>query len=113
MARQETLDRSWKILKGGGRAVTIATRSETTTDKRAKAAFFIVKPNRDQPNDIGKLIDANTIRAFVGAVFPIDKVREALARAERGKTRGKVAAIFPEVSVRDSVSKKCEQVTSI
>ena len=40
----ETLQRSWGVLKPGGRMITIAAASETTTDNRVKQAFFIVEP---------------------------------------------------------------------
>src|SRR5262245_3742934 len=54
----ETLDRSWSVLKAGGRIVTIAADSEFTTAQRVKDAFFIVEPNRKQLNEIAELLDA-------------------------------------------------------
>jgi NADPH:quinone reductase-like Zn-dependent oxidoreductase len=36
----ETLQRSWGVLKPGGRMITIAADSETTTDNRVKQAFL-------------------------------------------------------------------------
>jgi NADPH:quinone reductase-like Zn-dependent oxidoreductase len=39
----ETLDRSWDLLKPGGRMVTIAS-IEDTAEQRGKDAFFIVEP---------------------------------------------------------------------
>jgi NADPH:quinone reductase-like Zn-dependent oxidoreductase len=44
----ETLDRSWAVLKPGGRMVTIAADSEGTKDQRVKDAFFIVEPSQKQ-----------------------------------------------------------------
>src|SRR5215510_10216202 len=41
----DTLQRSWGVLKPGGRMITIAADSETTTDNRVKQAFFIVEPH--------------------------------------------------------------------
>src|SRR5499425_1371000 len=38
----ETLERSWGVLKPGGRLVTIAASGEQTTDERVRAAYFIV-----------------------------------------------------------------------
>ena len=49
----KTLQRSWAVLKPGGRMITIAADSETTTDDRVKQAFFIVEPNREQLTQIG------------------------------------------------------------
>ena len=39
----KTLQRSWGVLTPGGRMITIAADSETTTDNRVKQAFFIVR----------------------------------------------------------------------
>jgi len=44
----DTLERSWSVLKSGGRMVTIAADSEAATDQRVKDAFFIVEPNQKQ-----------------------------------------------------------------
>lgn len=43
----ETLDRSWGVLKPVGRLVTIASGG-AARDERAKGAFFIVEPRREQ-----------------------------------------------------------------
>ena len=53
----ETLERSWGVLKPGGRLVTIAASGERTTDERIRAAFFIVEPSRTQLAEIARLID--------------------------------------------------------
>ena len=53
----ETLRRSWGVLKPGGRMITIAADSETTTDDRVKRAFFIVEPNHEQLTRIGDLLE--------------------------------------------------------
>jgi NADPH:quinone reductase-like Zn-dependent oxidoreductase len=44
----ETLERSWGVLKPGGRLVTVAASGERTTDERIRAAYFIVEPSRTQ-----------------------------------------------------------------
>ncbi len=87
----ETLERSWKVLRPGGRAVTIASQSAEATDARTKAEFFIVEPNPSQLTEIARLLDSGAIRAFVEAVYPLDQAREAYARAVRGNMRGKIA----------------------
>jgi NADPH:quinone reductase-like Zn-dependent oxidoreductase len=87
----ETLDRSWDVLRSGGRLVTIAAQSEAMNDPRARDAFFIVSPSREQLSGISSLLDAGALRAFVGAVFRLDQARDAYAHAQRGGMRGKVA----------------------
>jgi NADPH:quinone reductase-like Zn-dependent oxidoreductase len=83
----ETLDRSWSVLKPGGRLVTIAAFSGRTADERTRAAFFIVKPSRRQLEEIGWLIDSFAIRPIVGSVFPLAEVRQAYQhKPAHGKT---------------------------
>ena len=82
----DTLDRSWDVLKPGGRLVTIAASSEETPAERTRAAFFIVEPNRTQLAEIARQIDAGEVRPVVGGVFPLAQGREAYAaKPPRGK----------------------------
>jgi NADPH:quinone reductase-like Zn-dependent oxidoreductase len=73
----ETLERSWGILKPGGRLVTVAASGERTTDERIRAAYFIVEPNRTQLTEIARLIDGGALCPVVGAVFPLAEARQA------------------------------------
>ena len=92
----ETLERSWGILKPGGRMVTIASTAEDSADPRVKQAFFIVEPNQKQLVEIGDLLDAGRLHAVVDAVVPLGRAPEAYAiRASRphsGKVVVDVAA---------------------
>jgi NADPH:quinone reductase-like Zn-dependent oxidoreductase len=86
----ETLERSWGVLKPGGRMITIAADSEATTDDRVKQAFFIVEPNREQLTQIGKLLETGRLRTFVDAVLPLAQASvaytgEVKERRGRGK----------------------------
>ena len=49
----ETLDRSWGMLKPGGRLVTIV-------DQRNKDALSIVEPNQKQLVEVVKLLDTGS-----------------------------------------------------
>ena len=73
----ETLERSWGVLKPGGKLVTIAASGERTTDERTRATFFIVEPSERQLEEIGWLIDSGAIRPIVGGIFPLAKARQA------------------------------------
>jgi len=83
----ETLERSWGVLKPGGRLVTVAASGEQTTDERIRAAYFIVEPSRTQLAEIARLIDGSTLRPIVGAVFPLAEARQAY---QHKPVRGKV-----------------------
>jgi NADPH:quinone reductase-like Zn-dependent oxidoreductase len=87
----ETLQRSWGVLKAGGRMITIAADSETTTDARVKQAFFIVEPNREQLTQIGDWLEAGDLQPVVDAVLPLTRASEAYTgEAKRKHGRGKL-----------------------
>lgn len=81
----DTLQRSWGVLKPGGRVITIAADSEGTADQRVKDAFFIVEPNQKQLVEIAKQLDAGHLRAFVKATVPLDEASAAYSGAVRDK----------------------------
>jgi len=82
----ETLERSWGVLKPGGRLVTVAASGESTADERIRAAYFIVEPSRAQLVEIARLIDGGALRPVVGAVFPLAEARQAYQyKPVRGK----------------------------
>lgn len=87
----ETLERSWGVLRPGGRLVTIATHSSGAGDQRVRDAFLLVRADGCQLRQIARLIDAGELRVFVEAVFPLVEARKAYARAQHGKMRGKIA----------------------
>ena len=82
----ETRNRSWGVLRKGGRLVTIAADSERFSDPRVRDNFFIVEPNRIQLIEISRLIDTGVMRPVVGAVFPMEDVHQAYKqKPQRGK----------------------------
>jgi NADPH:quinone reductase-like Zn-dependent oxidoreductase len=66
----ETLDRSWGMLKPGGRLVTIV-------DQRNKDVFFIVEPDQKQLIEVAKLLDAGKMKTFLGLVVPLAEASSA------------------------------------
>ena len=81
----DTLDRSWGVLKPGGRMITIAADGEGTTDQRVKDAYFIVEPNQKQLVEIAKQLDAGYLRAFVKTTIPLNEASAAYSGAVRDK----------------------------
>ncbi len=69
----ETFNRSFRVIKPGGRVITIAASEEAAaaTDERKKNAFFIVEPNQKQLIEVTKLIEAGKLKTFVDAVVPL------------------------------------------
>jgi NADPH:quinone reductase-like Zn-dependent oxidoreductase len=83
----QTLERSWGVLRPGGRLVTIAASGEGTTDERTRAAFFIVEPSRTKLAEIARLIDSGVLHPIVGAEFPLADAPLAYRhKPARGKT---------------------------
>jgi len=87
----DTLQRSWRVLKHGGRMVTIAADSESSTgDERVKQAFFIVEPNSAQLRDIAGLLESGKLRFTVDTVLPISAASEAYAGRSARHGHGKL-----------------------
>jgi NADPH:quinone reductase-like Zn-dependent oxidoreductase len=87
----ETLERSWSVLKPGGKLVTIAAGGAQADEQRVRDAFMLVRADGCQLRQIARLIDAGDLRVFVEDIFPLAQARAAYARAQRGKMRGKIA----------------------
>ena len=88
-----TRDRSWGVLRKGGRLVTIAADAEGLKEQRVRDAFFIVEPNRNQLMDISRLIDTGVLRPIVAAVFSMENFRQAY---EQRPVRGKIVLRIAE-----------------
>jgi NADPH:quinone reductase-like Zn-dependent oxidoreductase len=92
-----TLRRSWPVVKAGGRVVTIAADSEGIEDDRVKKAFFIVEPNQKQLSEIGDLLDAGYLRAFVDRAVPFSQASTAYCgEVEQRTGRGKLVITIAE-----------------
>lgn len=87
----DTLDRSWQVLVKAGKLVTVASDAAENADQRVRNAFMLVEADGSQLTEISNLIDAGELRVFIEDVFPLAKAREAYARAQKGKMRGKIA----------------------
>lgn len=87
----ETLDRSWNVLKPGGKVVTVATASGQSSESRVSDAFMIVRADGSRLAQIALMIDAGELRVFLGQTFELAEARQAYAQAGRGGMRGKTA----------------------
>jgi alcohol dehydrogenase len=110
------LEKSMRVLKRGGRLISISGPPDPAfakeaglpwfvrlathllsfgARKRAKErnvgySFLFMKPNGDQLRRIAGLVESGAIRPVVDRVFPFDEVNEALAYVEQGHAKGKV-----------------------
>ena len=87
-----TLQRSYGVLRRGGTLVSIVEppSAEKAKAQGIKGEFFIVEPNRNQLEEIGRLIDTGRLRAFVDSVRPIAQARQAFEQGLKGHSRGKI-----------------------
>jgi len=112
----ETLEKSLRVLKPGGKVISVAGPPEPDFAKefganwllaqamrvvsfqiRRKAkrrgvtySFLFMKASGDQLRELGGLIDSGAIRPVVDRVFPFQSTTEALAYVEKGRAKGKV-----------------------
>lgn len=112
----ETLDKSLRILKRGGAAISISGPPDPAfakalglnvvlklvmrvlshkARKTAKAlgvgySFLFMRADGQQLSKITSLIEAGVIRPVVEKVFPFEQTNEALAYVESGRAKGKV-----------------------
>lgn len=112
----KTLEKSLRILKPGGKVISISGPPDTTFAKEAglswlmkTAIFFLsnkvrkqakrlsidysflfMKANGKQLSEIGKLIEAGVIRPVIDKVFPFEQTNEAMNYVESGRAKGKV-----------------------
>ena len=90
----DTLDRSWAVLKPGGRMVTVVSTVAGSNDPRLKEAFFIVEPSQKQLIEIGCLLDDGRLRTVVDSVVPFENAPEIYAGKVQRQGRGKVVVAF-------------------
>lgn len=112
----KTLDKSLRVLKAGGKLISISGPPDPAFGKqiaapgfvklvmrllssgvRRKAAarnidyqFLFMRAQGEQLREITRLIEAGAIRAVVDKVFPFEATNEALAYVEAGRAKGKV-----------------------
>jgi len=92
----DTLNRSWTVLKSGGRMITIAADGEYATDQRVKDAFFIVEPDQKQLVETAKQLDEGHLKTFVKAIVPLDDASVAYSGALTSKNgHGKLVIAIP------------------
>lgn len=112
----KTLNKSLRVLKGGGKLISIsgppdpefaeeigaprfvklfARMLSAGIRRKAKRhginfSFLFMKAAGDQLREITRLIDAGNIRPVVDRVFPFESTNEAMAYVETGRAKGKV-----------------------
>ncbi|HEY3046008.1 MAG TPA: NADP-dependent oxidoreductase, partial [Polaromonas sp.] len=112
----KTLGKSLRVLKGGGKLISISGPPDPEFGKeigspgfvklvmrllssgiRRKAksrgvgfSFLFMKANGSQLREITRLFDAGVIRPVMDRVFPFESTNQAMAYVEAGRAKGKV-----------------------
>ena len=88
----DTLARSYGVVKKGGFIATLVSDvDQIELDKRGiRGESISVKPNSQELDEIGKLIDTKKIRVIVSQTFPLADAVKAQEQAATGHTRGKI-----------------------
>jgi NADPH:quinone reductase-like Zn-dependent oxidoreductase len=112
----KTLDKSLRVLKPGGKVISIAGPPEPDFAKglglnwllieamrllsfqiRRKAkrrgvtySFLLMEASGSQLRELGSLIDSGAIRPVIDRIFPFESTAEAMAYVEKGRAKGKV-----------------------
>jgi NADPH:quinone reductase-like Zn-dependent oxidoreductase len=112
----KTLDKSLRVLKAGGKLISISGPPDPDFAKdidapaylklamrllssqvRRKArtlgvgySFLFMKASGSQLREIARLVDAGVIKPVIDRVFPFEQTNDAMAYVEAGRAKGKV-----------------------
>jgi NADPH:quinone reductase-like Zn-dependent oxidoreductase len=88
----EKLRRALSVLRAGGRIVSVAEEppKEAAEAKGISAVYFVVKPSREQLEEIAQLVDNGKVRATVDEVYPLVEGKKAFERSLREHGSGKI-----------------------
>ena len=90
---QETMERSWAVLRDGGIQVSICANPVPRPDAAARGlrgAYAGARPGHDLLNRIAGLVDDGKLRPDVGAILPLQEALRAHELIQTGHTRGKI-----------------------
>ena len=94
----ETLDRSYSVLRRGGRLITLSAPPPAGKADvyGVMATFFIVTPNRQQLAELADLVDRGRLRVEIAATCPLAKGREAFESRESNRRAGKTVIVVSD-----------------
>ncbi len=88
----ERMERSLSVIRKGGRLVSVAIEPPQLQAELSGiiALYFVVKPDRSQLTEIGKLIDQGDLHVILSTVFPLAEARQAFEHIQGQHGAGKV-----------------------
>src|SRR5437667_622468 len=84
--------RSWGLNPFIVLAISVMSRKATAAARghNARYEYFFVRADGEQLREITRLVESGVIKPLVDKVFPLERVRDALAYSESGRATGKV-----------------------
>ncbi len=96
----DTLNRSYDVLKAGGRLITIRSAGEIdeekVKEKNIEAYFHWMELDRDDLIEVVNLYGDGTIKAYFDTIYPLSEVRKAHVRSEEAHAKGKIVLKIKE-----------------
>lgn len=88
----ETQDRSWKIIKPGGKLVSLVGihNPQAATDHLVTGIDNQESPTLRDLDQLAELMANGTIKTEIEKIYPLEKVREATLQSETGHGRGRI-----------------------
>lgn len=91
----ETLARSYRVLRPGGRLVTLAAPPDQVLAQKyaVHAMFFVVRPDHEELTQIAALVDEERLRPVVAGTFPLAEGRTAFKSIHSARRPGKIILV--------------------
>ncbi|MFH8581198.1 NADP-dependent oxidoreductase [Streptomyces zaomyceticus] len=87
----ETAERSLKVLRDGGRLITLPGPDDVPAARDGvRAAWVLVEPDHLGLREIAALVEQGRLRPVVDLVVPLAEAAKAHAIGEQGRTTGKI-----------------------
>ena len=88
----DTLTKSFKVLKKGGRLVSIKGQDTENLAKEYGVNFewFFMSPDGEMLTEIASLISQGTIKTVIDSTYSMKQAPEAFEQLAKGRTKGKI-----------------------
>ncbi|WP_033820297.1 zinc-binding dehydrogenase, partial [Kitasatospora sp. MBT63] len=87
----ETAERSLKVLRPGGRLITLPGPDDVpAAADGVRAVWVLVEPDHLGLREIGALVERGELKPVVGAVVPLVEAAKAHELGEQGSVTGKI-----------------------
>lgn len=88
----ETLNRSFKVLKEGGRLVSIKGQDtdDLASEHGVRFEWFFMEPNGEMLGQLATLIEKGTIRTIIDSTYGIAETAKAYSALKEGHAVGKI-----------------------